>query len=348
MGVIFLVCALLIALVFAAAWWSVHRVPFFHIKGCCALVTGGSLGIGLETAKQLVKLGARVVIIAARNEQSLRAGVEALRVEAKVTGTKVEYVVMDVADEVSVEQAMDKVSKDVTAAGGKYLDLLVCNAGFSIPARFVDITPAEARRMMDVNFFGCVNVLRMVLPSMLEQRAGRVVFVSSLAARCPLAGYSVYAASKAAIRAFAHSMDMENSCRGVRFQVISPPDVYTPGFEQENIRKSPECTALSSFGGDEPVTALDMAKQIVDSIKHYRFDVSLGVDKQLLCWMVAGVEPATDVLELLLQVLLNGWLRLAMAVLSKLHYNIVWRVRKDDEKPNETSTNESERGKKVM
>nr|CCC93576.1 putative short-chain dehydrogenase [Trypanosoma congolense IL3000] len=326
------VCAALFGVIVVAVWWSVHRVPLFPINGCCALVTGGSLGIGLETARELVRRGARLVIIAARNEETLKTAVEELRTEVVGRDTKVEYVVMDVADETSVSRALEEVMRTLQTTGKAALDLVVCNAGFSVPSRFVDITPAEGRRMMDVNFFGCVNVVRAVLPSMLQQRGGRFVFVSSLAARCPLAGYSIYAASKAAIRAFAHSLDMENSYKGVRCQVISPPDVYTPGLEQENLRKSPECSALSSFGGDAPVTAADMGRRVTNSIVNYRFDESIGFDKQLLCWAVAGTEPATGVLELFMQFLFSGWLRLFLAVLSKLHYNIVLRVRVDEEK----------------
>ncbi|RNF20147.1 3-keto-dihydrosphingosine reductase [Trypanosoma cruzi] len=316
--------ALVVAVAVLAAW-SVQHVPPFNIKSCRALVTGGSAGIGLETARQLVRQGAKVVVISARRVDLLRAAAEELRREVGKNGTQVFYVEMDVSNEASVAHAVEEI--ETTMTGGAGLDLVVCNAGFSIPARFVDTSSEDVRKMMEVNFFGCVHVVRVVLPAMLERHYGRIVLVSSLASRCAIAGYSSYAASKAAVRAFAHSLDMENSCLGVRCQVVCPPDIETPGLQSENLLKSPECKAISSFGGNVPYTAEAMAKCIVKNIKRYRFEVSLGMDAVLLGWGSAGIEPATSLLELTLQFFFSGWLRLVMATYSKVHYEIVRRVR---------------------
>ncbi|KEG06103.1 3-keto-dihydrosphingosine reductase [Trypanosoma grayi] len=75
-----------------------------------------------------------------------------------------------------------------------------------------------------------------------------------------------------------------------------------------------------------------MGKCIADGIAQYRFDVSLGIDALLMSWGCSGMEPATGVVQLLMQLLLGGWLRFFMAVYSKLHYDIVWRVRSGEEK----------------
>ncbi|KAG8342306.1 short chain dehydrogenase Polysaccharide biosynthesis protein KR domain [Trypanosoma vivax] len=331
MTLVLLVFGLLALALVVVAFWCVHRVPTFQISGCCALITGGSQGIGLEIGRELVRRGARLVVIAARSEKILQEAVVSLRNEVGTSSSTVAYVVMDVSDQAAVSRAMEEVGRLVTSCGRMALDLVVCSAGFAVPARFLDLTPDECRSMMDVNFFGCVNVVRGVLPTMVNRRSGRIMFISSLAAYCPIAGYSVYSGTKAAIRALAHSIDMEYSCFGVRCQVVSPPDVLTPGFDRENTRKSPECHAISSFGADSPVTAQHMAQQVVRSLQHYRFDTTVGFDKQLLCWCVSGAQPATGVIELLLQMFLNGWVRLAMAVLSRLHYGIVCRVRMAEE-----------------
>ncbi|RNF17333.1 short chain dehydrogenase [Trypanosoma conorhini] len=319
------------AAVLAVAVWSVQRVPSFSVAGCHALVTGGSSGIGLETARQLVRQGAGAVVISARRADVLRAAVEELRAEAGRNGTQVFYVEMEVGDEASVARAVNLV--ETTMTGGAGLDLVVCSAGFSIPSRFLETPAGDVRRMLEVNFFGCVHVVRAVLPAMLQRRRGRIVLVSSLASRCPIAGYSSYAAAKAAVRAFAHSLDMENSCLGVRFQVVCPPDIETPGLQSENLLKSPECKAISSFGGNAPYTAEAMGRCIVKNIKRYRFDVALGSDAVLLSWGSAGIEPATSLSELLFQFLFSGWLRLIMAAYSKVHYRIVQRVRGEEASP---------------
>ncbi|KAH9597450.1 Short-chain dehydrogenase/reductase SDR [Trypanosoma melophagium] len=334
----FYLCGIIVVVgVLCVAWWSVHRVPPMELKGCCALVTGGSLGIGFEIARELTRCGAKTVIITARREETLRQAATTLM--AGEHNTRVWPVVMDVADANSVETAMQTIhtilhgetaNQTETIDGRKRvdIDLLICNAGFAVPARFLDTTPEEARRLLDVNLFGAIHLVRAVLPSMLNRRCGRIVLVSSMAARCPIAGYTVYAAAKAAVRAFGHALDMEASPFGVRCQVVSPPDVDTPGLHTENLRKCPECTAVAESGGNAPISANSVAQRVVANIKHYTFDTCIGLDAVLMGWGSAGMEPATSVATLLAQVLLSGWLRLAMAAYSKLHYGIVRRVRR--------------------
>ncbi|EPY40269.1 3-dehydrosphinganine reductase [Angomonas deanei] len=191
----------------------------------------------------------------------------------------------------------------------------------------MDSSLADAKRMMNVNYFGCLNLMWALMPGMIEQKRGRVVLTSSLVARAPIAGYTLYSATKAGLRAFAHSTDMENSCLGVRVQVVSPPDVETPGFEEENKVKSPECAAISAFGGSKPFSAEAMGKAVVQGIEHYKFDITLGSDGWFVSHGSAGLEPATSVVDLLTECLLSGPLRLGLAAMSAIHYNIVKRVR---------------------
>ncbi|CCW64766.1 unnamed protein product [Phytomonas sp. EM1] len=231
---------------------------------------------------------------------------------------------MDVSSEASVREGVLAAER---LCGNETIDLLICNAGFALPMRFADCTIDDAKAMMEVNYYGCLRLLWALLPSMLEAKRGRVVLTSSMAARAPIAGYSLYAATKAALRAFAHSVDMENSCLGVRVQVVSPPDVATPGYEQEEKIKSPECRAISSFGGSSPFSASDMGEAIVSGIEHYRFDITLGGDGMLLSLGSAGMEPVTSKCTLLAQVFFSGLLCLGLAVFSKIHYRIVKRIR---------------------
>ncbi|EPY28653.1 3-dehydrosphinganine reductase [Strigomonas culicis] len=193
----------------------------------------------------------------------------------------------------------------------------------------MDSTPQNAQDMMRINYFGCLNLAWAFMPAMLAQGRGRVVLMSSMAARAPIAGYTLYAATKAALRAFAHSVDMENSCLGVRVQVVSPPDVETPGFEHENTIKSPECAAISAFGGAKPFQAPDMGAAVVAGIARYRFDITLGSDGWLLSHGAAAMEPPTSTVELLEETLVGGVIRLGLAVFAKFHYNIVRSIRCD-------------------
>ncbi|KAK7198219.1 3-keto-dihydrosphingosine reductase [Novymonas esmeraldas] len=314
------------ASVVLVAVWAVQRVPRWEWESSTVLITGGSVGIGLSTAEALARKQVPFLVLAARREAVLQ---EAVRQVEKVVAecrsrTRVSYVVMDVADEASIAAGLARAKAQ---CDGRAVNLLVCNAGFAHPARFVDSTMAHARQMMEVNYFGCLAVLWKVLPEMLAMRRGRVVLTSSMVARAPIAGYTLYSATKAGLRAFAHSLDMENGCLGVRVQVVSPPDVETPGYAHENEVKSPECAAISSFGGATPFTAEAMAHAIVAGIEDYTFDITLGSDGVMLSYGSAGMEPATGVAALVVQSLLGGVLRLGLAVFSKIHYGIVKRVR---------------------
>ncbi|KPA85887.1 putative mitochondrial Short chain dehydrogenase [Leptomonas pyrrhocoris] len=309
-----------------AALWAVQHVPRWEWTSSTVLLTGGSAGIGLSTAEALARKRVPYLVLAARREAVLQEAVQQVKGVIAQCGspTRVSYIVMDVSDEASVATG---VAQATVQCDGHRINLLICNAGFAYPARFVDSTMQNARQMMEVNYFGCLNVVWKVLPDMLSAKRGRVVFTSSMVARAPIAGYTLYSATKAGLRAFAHSLDMENSCLGVRVQVVSPPDVETPGYAHENEVKSPECAAISAFGGATPFSSAAMAEAIVRGIEDYTFDITLGSDGALLNYGCAGIEPATSVCALLVQCTIAGLLRLGLAVLSKLHYGIVKRVR---------------------
>jgi 3-dehydrosphinganine reductase len=322
--------ALIVGATFAlVAAWAVQRVPRWEWSSSTVLLTGGSAGIGLATAEALARKQVPFLVLAARREALLQQAVRQVEKVAAECGsrTRVSYVVMDVSDEPSVSAGLAKATAQ---CDGRSINLLICNAGFAYPARFVDSTMQHAREMMEVNYFGCLAVLWKVLPDMLTAKRGRVVLTSSMAARAPIAGYSLYSATKAGLRAFAHSLDMENSCLGVRVQVVSPPDVETPGFEHENEVKSPECAAISAFGGAKPFSPEAMAEAIMHGIEDYTFDITLGSDGVLLSYGSAGMEPATSVSALLVQSVVGGLLRLGLAVFSKLHYGIVKHIRATD------------------
>lgn len=319
--------------IIAIAAWATQKTPRWSWASSTVLITGGSTGIGLELAKCLAEQHVAFIVLAARRESVLQEAVTAVEkvVERCHGRTRVSYVVMDVASTASVQAAV-KLAKE--QCDGRAINLLICNAGFAHPTRFLDTDMAVAAQLMEVNYFGALRLLWELMPSMVAEHRGRVVLTSSMAARAPIAGYSVYAASKAGLRALAHSVDMEYSCLGVRCQVVSPPDVETPGYAEENTVKSPECRAISSFGGAAPFTSAAMAAAVVRGIERYSFDITLGSDGLLLNYGSAAMEPATDVVALLTQFVVGGWLRLGLAVFSKFHYDIVRRVRMA-EKPKE-------------
>ncbi len=167
------------------------------------LVTGVSSGIGAMTARALVRDGYRVF--------------GTVRSASGAVPDGVERVVLDVRDEGSIRAAVD----GILAKTGR-IDALVNNAGGTIMGALEETDVAQAQALFDVNFFGAVRVTNAVLPVMRKQRAGRVVFVSSVVGFLPAPFMGFYAASKHALEAYAESLDHECRTLGVRAVLVEP------------------------------------------------------------------------------------------------------------------------------
>jgi NAD(P)-dependent dehydrogenase (short-subunit alcohol dehydrogenase family) len=167
------------------------------------LVTGVSSGIGEMTARALVREGYRVF--------------GTVRSAAAAVPEGVERLALDVRDEASIEAAIG----GILARAGR-IDGLVNNAGGTIMGALEETEVAQAQALFDVNFFGAVRVTNAVLPAMRKQRAGRIVFVSSVVGFLPAPFMGFYAASKHALEAYAESLDHECRSLGVRTVLVEP------------------------------------------------------------------------------------------------------------------------------
>lgn len=190
-----------------------------------AVVTGGTSGIGLAAARELLKSGCRVYELSRRD-----AGV----------CPDVEHIKADVTKEDEVRAAVDEIVR----REGR-IDILVNNAGFGISGA-IEFTPAaEARRQLDVNFFGMVNMNLAVLPVMRRQGGGRIVDMSSVAAPIPIPFQAYYSASKAAVRAYTLALANEVRPFGIEVVVIMPGDIHT-GF---TAAREKSCEGDDIYGG---------------------------------------------------------------------------------------------------
>jgi NAD(P)-dependent dehydrogenase (short-subunit alcohol dehydrogenase family) len=168
-----------------------------------AIVTGVSSGIGSETARELANSGYRVF--------------GTVRSEASPVPNGVERIVLDVRDQASVETAVSEI-----LSRAKRIDALVNNAGGSIVGAIEETDVSQAQALFDVNFFGAVRVTRAVLPTMRVQRAGRIVFVSSVVGFLPAPVMGLYAASKHALEGYSESLDHEVRALGIRAVLVEP------------------------------------------------------------------------------------------------------------------------------
>ncbi|MFM1902221.1 MAG: Short chain dehydrogenase [Planctomycetota bacterium] len=243
-------------------------------SGKRALVVGGSRGIGRALARLLARRGARVCV-AARRAGDLDRVVAEL---APVTAGPHARAVFDVTDAAAVAMARPGV---LSSLGG--IDVLACVSGFA-HAGGVFHTPVEDfRRMLEVNYLGNVNVVHSFGPELVTQRNGTICFISSLAALVPIYGYAAYAASKAAVAAFAEALRQELKLHGVRVVVHYPPPTDTPGLAEENRTKPSAVWAIETLGGWNKVhTAETVASSIATAIERGRPQCLTGYESRFL------------------------------------------------------------------
>lgn len=184
------------------------------LSGKIALVTGGSSGIGLASAQELAEQGAKVYITGRRQEE-LDAAVALIGPSA--TGIRADA---------SVLADLDTVFSTIAGEAGK-LDVLFANAGGGDMMPLGAITEEHFDRIFGTNVRGVLFTVQKALP--LLTKGASVILTGSTAAAKGTASFSVYSASKAAVRNLARSWALDLKERGIRVNVVSPGPVRTPG-----------------------------------------------------------------------------------------------------------------------
>jgi len=179
-----------------------------------ALVTGGSSGIGLASAKELAEQGAKVYITGRRQEE-LDAAVAFIGPSA--TGIRADA---------SVLNDLDTVFSTIASEAGK-LDVLFANAGGGDMMPLGAITEEHFDRIFGTNVRGVLFTVQKALPLM--TKGASIILTGSTAAVKGTASFSVYSASKAAVRNLVRSWALDLKDRGIRVNVVSPGPVRTPG-----------------------------------------------------------------------------------------------------------------------
>jgi 3-dehydrosphinganine reductase len=243
-------------------------------KDKVALVTGGSSGIGLAISKILASAGAHVWLVA-RNPERLQAAMR----EVEATRTSPEQVCGIAPADVTIAEQAAAAVEMVTRASG-VPDLVVNSAGDTFPGYVEEISLETFRGLMDVNYFGTVNIIKSVLPGMLVRSSGHIINISSLAGFFGVFGYSAYTATKFAVRGFSDVLRMELKPRGIRVSVVFPPDTDTPQLAFEAPLKPPETKILS--GNAKVLSANEVARITLRDAARGRYVIIPGLDGKLL------------------------------------------------------------------
>lgn len=184
------------------------------LSGKIALVTGGSTGIGLATAQELAAQGAKVYLTG-RRQQELDDAVAL--VGASATGIRADASRLD---------DLDKVYAQIAEESGR-LDILFANAGGGDMLPLGAITEEHFDRIFGTNVRGVLFTVQKALP--LLSAGSSIILTASTVSVKGTANFSVYSASKAAVRNFARSWALDLQGRGIRVNVVSPGPVKTPG-----------------------------------------------------------------------------------------------------------------------
>jgi NAD(P)-dependent dehydrogenase (short-subunit alcohol dehydrogenase family) len=184
--------------------------------GKVALITGGSSGIGLATAQRMALEGA-TVIVTGRRQKELDAALETLGGAA-----------MGVQGDVGSLQDLDRLFVAIKERHGR-LDILFANAGSGHLLSLGAITERHVDETFRVNVKGTLFTVQKALPLLPDGSA--IVINGSMAASKGMPAFSVYAASKAALRSFARSWTTDLKARRIRVNVVAPGTIITPGYK---------------------------------------------------------------------------------------------------------------------
>jgi len=190
--------------------------PIFQLKGQKALITGAGRGMGVGIAKTLGEQGATVLINDLFPDRA-----EEVAEQLRDQGLDAAAAPFDITDLTAVRENVENLEKDF---GG--LDILVSNAG--VPSdgmgykKFLDSTPEDWQKFVNLNMFGLMNLCHCVVPGMVERKYGRVVAITSESWRAGLPmGIAAYAASKAGAVGFIRHLAAETGRAGVTVNALS-------------------------------------------------------------------------------------------------------------------------------
>jgi NAD(P)-dependent dehydrogenase (short-subunit alcohol dehydrogenase family) len=202
-----------------------------RLAGKVALVTGGTSGLGLATARRFIAEGAWVVVTG-RRAAELDAAVEQLGGAA--TG---------VWGDVSVLADLDRLYETIRKAHGR-LDVVFANAGGGAFVPLAEVTEAHFDKYFGINVKGTLFTVQKALPLMTA--GGSIVLNGSMVSVKGVPGFTVYAATKAALRSFARTWAVDLKGRNIRVNVVSPGTVVTPGYKTELGMTDEQVTAFEA------------------------------------------------------------------------------------------------------
>ena len=237
------------------------------------VVTGGANGIGRETVLALLSRGAHVVAIDLNHE-----GLEETKRLAKENAEHLSIHTVNVSRVEEVEALPEKIIKRF-----KHVDGIMNIAGIIQPFVRVNALDYERiKRVMDVNFYGTLYMVKSFLPYLLKRPRAHIVNVSSMGGFLPVPGQSIYGASKAAVKLLTEGLYAELRETNVRVSVVFPGGVGT-NITKNSDAESEKMKAMAKGQKSRKVlTPQDAANQIIDGMEKDKFRILVGKDAKMM------------------------------------------------------------------
>jgi len=227
------------------------------------VVTGGSSGIGLATARAYASLGHDVAVVG-RTREKLEAAEQELRALTTRADQRVASRCADLADFDVAREAIDSL-----AEADFVPDVLVNSAGVIVPGEFADMPLEHFERNLRDGYWSVVYPCRAAVPHMMARGRGHIVNVSSVAGYLGVYGYTGYSSAKFAVMGFTEALRFEMKPAGIQVHVVCPPDTDTPALAYEHTLRPRETDVIA--GNIKPISPDKVGRAIVSGVAKGRY-----------------------------------------------------------------------------
>ena len=235
-----------------------------NFQGKVVWITGASSGIGAELAKQCAVAGA-VVVLSGRNQVSLE------KVKQKLSHPESHLIVpLDLEHSENFKQLAASVVAQV-----KRIDILINNGGISQRGTAFETDESVDRRIMEVNYFGNIALVKAVLPYMRKQGRGHIVVLSSIAGKFGFFLRSAYSASKHALHGFYESLMLEEEGNGIKVTIVCPGKINT-NISVNALNSSGESHGVMDHNQETGMPADECARIMLNAVLKGKKEVLIG------------------------------------------------------------------------
>ena len=236
------------------------------------VVTGGGGGIGSATCRRFAAEGAQVAVL----DLNLQA-CEKVAAEIRDAGGRAQAWRCDITDRAEVDAAVA-----ATEAALGPIDVLVNNAGWDVFLPFTKTAPPQWDKLIAINLIGALHMHHAVLPGMVARRAGRIVNISSDAARVGSSGEAVYAACKGGLVSFSKTIAREHARHGITVNVVCPGVTDTPLFAEYKAGAANPEKLVEAFTRSIPLGRIGQPDDLPGAILFFASDDAAFVTGQVL------------------------------------------------------------------